>query len=139
MPLTWRTCPAPHAATPTANGLFQGLGPLTFDDGTHGTYDVNTPNSLNPIAPAASALVYNTASAAVQYAAGCTRVVYSAVPFETIYPAAQRQAVMDRIIGFLGACVPIEAQHHTFLPLLMRTAGGSATACVSGHHRQWRL
>jgi N-acetylmuramoyl-L-alanine amidase len=112
--------PGSYTTTPTANGLFQGLGPLTFDDGTHGMYDVDTPNSFNPIAPAVSALVYNTASAAVQYAAGCSRLVYAAVPFETIYPAAQRQAVMDRVIGFLGACLPIEAQYHTFLPLLIR-------------------
>ena len=75
------------------------------------------------MAPATSALVYNTASAAVQYAAGCTRLVYSAVPFETIYPATQRQAVMDRVIGFLGACLPIEKQYQTFLPLLLRTQG----------------
>jgi N-acetylmuramoyl-L-alanine amidase len=115
--------PGTHTATPTGNGLFQGLNPLTFDDGTHGTYDVDTPNSFSPLAPAASALVYNTASAAVQYAAGCTRLVYSAVPFETIYPATQRQAVMDRVIGFLGACVPIEQQYQTFLPLLLRTQG----------------
>lgn len=118
--------PGTHTATPTGNGIFQGLGSLTFDDGTHGLYDVNTPNSFNPIAPAASALVYNTASAAVQYAAGCTRLVYSAVPFETIYPAAQRQAVMDRVISFLGACLSVEKQYQTFLPLLLRTQGEAA-------------
>ncbi len=112
-----------YTVTPTGDGIFQGLGPLTFDDGTHGTYDVNAPNSFAPLAPATSTLVYNTASAAVQYAAGCTRLVYSAVPFETIYPTAQRQAVMDRVIGFLGACLPIEGQYHTFVPLLMHQRG----------------
>ncbi len=115
--------PETYVATPTDGGIFQGLDPLTFDDGTHGTYDVDTPNSFSPLAPATSALVYNTASAAVQYAAGCTRLVYSAVPFETLYPATQRQAVMDRVIGFLGACLPIDGQYRTFVPLLMHNRG----------------
>jgi hypothetical protein len=50
--------------------------------------------------------VYNTASAAVQYANGCTRLVYSAIPFETIYPATARQSVMNRIMDYLGVCLP---------------------------------
>jgi hypothetical protein len=51
------------------------------------------------------------------------------VPFETIYPAAQRQAVMDRVIGFLGACLPIGWQYHTFVPLLMHHHGEAPPVC----------
>jgi N-acetylmuramoyl-L-alanine amidase len=109
-----------YVVTPTVDGLFYNLDPLTFDDGTHGTYDVDVPNRFNPITPATSTLVYNMASAALQYEAGCTRLVYSAVPFETFYPDTQRQAVMDRVMVFLGACVPLEAPYHTFVPLLTR-------------------
>ncbi len=66
-------------------------------------YNVDSADVVAPINGASSSLVYNTASAAVQYAAGCTRLVYSAVPFETIYPRATRQAMMTRLIDFLGA------------------------------------
>ena len=72
-----------------AGGVFENLGALTFDDSTHGTYNVGYPDVFNPINGAASALVYNTGgSAAVQYANGCSRVIYSGVPLETIYPAS---------------------------------------------------
>jgi len=118
-----------HIVTPAGNGIFNLLNPLTFDDGTHGAYAVDTLNVFNPIAPATSALVYNTASVGVEYAQGCTRLVYSAVPFETIYPAAARQAVMERLIGFLGACLPVNAQYHVFVPLMMQVDGAPPPAC----------
>ena len=69
-------------------------------------YDVDYADVFAPINGASSALVYNTASAAVQYANGCTRLVYSGIPFETIYPRATRQIMMTRLINFLGACLP---------------------------------
>jgi N-acetylmuramoyl-L-alanine amidase len=104
---------ADDAGTYTANataGIFNGLGAINFDDGTHGMYNVDYADVFAPINGAASALVYNTASAAVQYANGCTRLVYSGIPFETIYPRATRQAMMARLINFLGVCLPAETQ-----------------------------
>jgi hypothetical protein len=75
---------------------------------------------LSPINGAVSALVYNTASAAVQYAAGCTRLVYSGIPFETIYPRAVRQSMMSRLIGFLGACWPADPiLSRVYLPVIL--------------------
>lgn len=119
-----------YTATPTFGGILRGIDSIEFDDGTHGMYDVDAPDRFNPIAPAASTLVYNTASAALQYANGCTRLVYAAVPFETIYPAAQRQAVMDRVMSFLGACLPIGGSYHTYVPLLTRKSSeASAPTC----------
>ncbi|HET7376501.1 MAG TPA: N-acetylmuramoyl-L-alanine amidase, partial [Anaerolineae bacterium] len=48
--------------------LFNGLGTITFDNSTQGTYNVNWPDAFAPIAPAASALVYNGgATAGMQY------------------------------------------------------------------------
>jgi len=44
-------------------------------------------------------------AAAVEYTNGCQRLVYFGFPFETIYPAATRQAVMARVMSFVGACV----------------------------------
>jgi len=97
-----------YTANPTAGGIFNGLGPLQFDDGMHGLYNVDSADVVAPINGASSSLVYNTASAAVQYANGCTRLVYSGVPFETIYLRAMRQAMMTRLINFLGVCLPLD-------------------------------
>jgi N-acetylmuramoyl-L-alanine amidase len=95
-----------YSANSTAGGIFNGLGAINFDDGSHSTYDADFPDVLAPINGATSGLVYNTASAALQYANGCTRLVYSAIPFEAIYPAAVRQSVMQRILNYLGVCLP---------------------------------
>ncbi len=96
-----------YSASPTTSGIFNGLGAINFDDGSHVTYDVNYANVIAPANGAASALVYNNAApAAVQYDRGCTRLVYSAIPVETIYPAAARQAIMNRIMAYLGVCLP---------------------------------
>lgn len=99
-----------YTVNSVAGGAFDGLGAISFDDGTHGTYNVDYADVFNPIAPAVSTLVYNNAvgSAAVQYANGCSRLIYSGVPFETIYPASARQAVFERALSFLGVCLPIE-------------------------------
>jgi N-acetylmuramoyl-L-alanine amidase len=126
-----------YSANPTGSGIFSGLGAIAFDDGSHGMYDVDYADVINPINGAASALVYNTASAAVQYANGCTRVVYSAVPFETIYPPDASRAVMNRLMDFLGVCLPTNLQtaivspgDGTFvnaLPAFSGSAGSAAT------------
>ena len=109
-----------HTANSTAGGLFNGLGAINFDDGSHGWYDVNSADVFSPSSGATSALVYNTASAAVEYANGCTRLVYAGIPFETIYPRATRQAMMTRLLNFLGACLPpAQAASTIHLPLIL--------------------
>jgi N-acetylmuramoyl-L-alanine amidase len=108
-----------YTANATAGGLFNGLGAVNFDDGSHGMYDVDYADVIAPVNGASSALVYNTASAAVQYDNGCTRLVYAGIPFEAIYPRATRQSLMSRLIGFLGACLPpAPAVNKIYLPLI---------------------
>jgi hypothetical protein len=112
-----------YTANATAGGLFNGLGAVNFDDGSHGMYDVDYADVIAPVNGASSALVYNTSSAAVQYDNGCTRLVYAAIPFEAIYPRAARQSLMSRLIGFLGACLPpAPAVNKLYLPLIMSGA-----------------
>ena len=100
-----------YSATPAAGGIFDGLGTINFDDGTQGTYNVDYPDGFDPINGATSALVYNTTSAAIEYANGpCGRLIYFGFPFETIYPPAARRAVMDRIMDFFRSCFPVEVK-----------------------------
>jgi len=109
-----------YTANSTAGGLFNGLGAINFDDGSHGMYNVDYADVFAPSNGASSALVYNTASAAIQYVNGCTRLAYSGIPFETIYPRATRQIMMTRLIDFLGACLPPDqALHKIYLPVIL--------------------
>jgi hypothetical protein len=99
------------AVTPTGSGIFAGVGPFSFDDGTRGSYAVNYPDFITPTNGSIATLKYVTSTgktAAVEYANGCQRLAYFGFPFETIYPAATRQTVMTRVMKFLGAC-PIVA------------------------------
>jgi hypothetical protein len=120
-----------YTANPTAGGIFNGLGAINFDDGSHGMYDVDYADVFAPGSGAISALVYNTASAVVQYANGCMRLVYSGIPFETIYPRAARQNVMTRVISFLGACLPPEqVVSRVYLPVILNNQPTPEPVCL---------
>jgi N-acetylmuramoyl-L-alanine amidase len=125
-----------YSVTPAAGGVFDGLGAIAFDDGTHGAYDVGFPDRIAPRAGASSALVYNVGvTAAVTYAGGpCSRLVYMAFPLETIYPQATRDALMSRALAFLDECVlppintailsPSDGAAYNALPAFNGAAGG---------------
>ncbi len=93
-----------YVVTPAVGSIFAGLGPFRFD--APGMYDPDFPDVLSPTAGSAAALEYVGGTggvAAVQYADGCSRLVYLAFPFETVDPSA-RSAVMARALDFLDEC-----------------------------------
>jgi hypothetical protein len=98
-----------YQAGPTNEGIFAGLGTIDFRD----AYDVDFPDQLTPRPGSIAALHYVGGLggiAAVQHdGGGCRRVVYLGFPFETI-AAAQRPAVMARVIEYLsaGGCLSSE-------------------------------
>jgi len=91
-----------------AGSIFEGLSAIHFDDGTHGTYDVNWPDCIEPYGGASVCLNYDGTSyhAAIQYeglfGAGSQsgKLVYLGFPFETIYPESSRNNLMERIVNF---------------------------------------
>ena len=88
-----------------AGGIFAGLS-FSFDNGSQ-FYNVNYPDVIAPQAGAISALTYSGGtggSAGVQVAGvgGRGSVVVFGFPFETITTAANRAAVMDRVLDFFG-------------------------------------
>lgn len=98
-----------YEVTPTANAIFDGLPSYFFDDGTHGTYNVNWPDAISPLNGAASCSEYtNTTSqfAGIQFSGIITggnsnsKIVNLGVPLETIYPASARDSVFCRILKF---------------------------------------
>ncbi len=83
--------------------IFHGLSGLTYDDSTHGTYDVDWPDCVDPYGDGVLALTYDGTAwgAGIQADTGTYRVINLGFPFETIYPATSRAAVMARVMNFL--------------------------------------
>jgi len=116
------TLPYPNTVLPAPGGLFAGLDGFRFDDGTHGTYDANRVDYFLPLpedSRSQSTLLYQ---AGIGHAGlswdsdGCSRLIYFAIPFETIYPAEIRQAVMSQVMDYLSSC---ELRQEIYLPLVL--------------------
>ncbi|MFN3763351.1 MAG: hypothetical protein ACK4WK_09155 [Anaerolineae bacterium] len=106
-----------YLVTPTVGSIFAGLPPFRFD--APGMYDPDFPDVISPTAGSVAALEYVGGTggvAAIQYADGCSRLVYFAFPFETIDPSA-RSAVMARVVDFVAQA---DNLHYIFLPLVLR-------------------
>ena len=99
-----------YAASGVAGTIFQGLTGITFDDGSHGTYDVNYPDRITSRGGSTVCLSYDGSSsnAGIQYegvfGSGSTsgRLVYLGFPFETVYPSASRDSLMARVLEFFA-------------------------------------
>lgn len=99
----------------TASGLpgeiFSGVNSITFDDGTHGTFNVGYPDVLQAINGSTHVMQYSGTSgqmAATGYAGllpGGTlpgKVILMGFPFEAVYPEAKRNEVAQKIAAFFG-------------------------------------
>jgi hypothetical protein len=78
---------------------------LSFDDGTHGTYNVDFPDIISAGAGASVAMNYNGGSggaAAIQYTSGNTQIINMGFPFESIYTVSQRNSLMAAVLGFFN-------------------------------------
>ena len=87
--------------------IFDGLS-FSFDNGTV-FYDAQFPDRINPLGGATTALTYVGGSgggAGIVYDGGATKVVNLGFPFEIITTEADRNAVMDRVLGFFDLQAP---------------------------------
>jgi len=96
--------------------IFEGLSGLKFDNGTHGTYNVDWPDCLQPSGGSHACLKYDGTSyyAAIQYkgtfgaSAKPGKLVYFGFPFETIYPEQSRNQIMERVVNFFDMTTSVE-------------------------------
>lgn len=97
-----------YQANGVAGSIFAGLN-LAFDDGSQ-FYNAEYPDVIAPQAGAQSALAYanGAGTAAIQSAGsgGQGSLVMLSFPFETITTAANRTAVMDRVLDFFSLTPP---------------------------------
>ncbi len=102
-----------------AGGLFEGLDNFQFDNGTHGSIDVDWPDAIKANNGSMEILKYvdvNSSSgvAGVAFAGlfenGFSegKVIYLAVPFESIYNEVVRDSVMFRVLSFFDNSVSVD-------------------------------
>ncbi len=101
-----------YQAWGVSGSIFDGINAINFDNGTHGTYDVDWPDGILPIVGAQNCARYTS----VDYdAKGGTGIVYNgpfgtstaygalvylAIGFEAIYPESKRNELMSRITDY---------------------------------------
>ncbi len=96
-----------YTATGVAAGVFDGIGPVTFSDGSdiHGDFDVAFPDILVPINGSVSAMSYvggSGGSAAITWA-GTGKLVYLGFPLETVTDPADVASIVNASEVFFGA------------------------------------
>jgi len=96
--------------------IFEGLSGLKFDDGTHGTYNVDWPDCIEPFGGSQVCLKYDGTSyhAAIQYegtfgnSSKQAKLVYFGFPYETIYPEQDRNRIMERVVNFFNVTTSVD-------------------------------
>ncbi|MBN1476041.1 fibronectin type III domain-containing protein [Candidatus Sumerlaeota bacterium] len=101
-----------YSAAPSPSGIFIGNPFLTFDDGTHGGYDVDSPDELTAVGGGATvAMGYvggGAGGAAIVHdgSGGGGKVVFLGFPFEMILGEPARAEIMaDAMAFFSGGIV----------------------------------
>ncbi len=100
-----------HQAQGVSGSIFGGLGPFGFDDGTHGSYDVDYPDGVGPAEGSTSCLTYVGGtgwSAGIQYTgpfgtrSDTGQVVYIGFPVESVYEDSVRLEIFRRTFYYFG-------------------------------------
>ncbi|MBT4131356.1 MAG: T9SS type A sorting domain-containing protein, partial [Candidatus Marinimicrobia bacterium] len=109
-----------YAISGTSTGIFSGIAGITFDNGSHGTYNVDYPDGIKPYGGSLNNLLYDGSNYDSQGGAGIQHlgsfgestalggIVYLGVGFETIYPESARNTMMSAILDYLETSVDID-------------------------------
>ena len=110
------------------NSLFDGISNITFDNGTHGTYDVDWPDGIKPVNGSEVCVKFDDVDYDTRGGMGVSYtgtfgnssenggVVFLSVGFETIYPQSKRDQLLDRVLNFYETELPIVNKPQVALP-----------------------
>jgi len=103
-----------------SSGIFSGLSGVTFDNGSHGTYDVDYPDGIKPYGGSLNNMRYDgtnyddVGGAGIQYMGSFGQsnalggIVFLSVGFEAIYPESARNEIMERTLVFLESSLNVD-------------------------------
>ncbi len=100
-----------YMAQPIAGGIFNGISNFNFDNGTHGTFDVDWPDAIDGLNGGTPCMLYSGAPASSNIAgvnfkgmfpAGIEpgALIYLAFPFETVYTDNYRMQIMEKAFNY---------------------------------------
>ncbi len=103
-----------YTANPIECSIFNKLGSVNFDDGTHGTINVDWPDAIKPINGSTTCMTFNNVStdngvAGIEYngifPGGKTpgKLVYLTFPVETVYPEQKRTAIISAVMSYFNS------------------------------------
>lgn len=113
-------------------GTFFENTSFSFDNGTHGTYDVDWPDGIKPVANAESILIFDNVNydtnggAGIAYNGGFSgspisgALVYLSIGFETIYPGNKRNDVMESVLNYLDGPLASIKDNPSLIPDKLR-------------------
>jgi len=117
---------APNNTANSCYTVYSETDTLNFDNGTHGTYNVDYPDVIKPLNGATSTIYYcnDTSQKANTIYSGTfgsgnsnAKLVYWAYPFETLYPQAKQviemKNIMDYFFNFSTFFYPNDYQNRT--------------------------
>ena len=107
-----------YSAQPISSGIFEGLSKFNFDNGTHGTIDVDWPDAIAAINGSKDVLQYvgvpvSNGVAGISFSGMFPngkkkgKLVHLAFPFETIYPENMRIVYMKKVFDFFEIPVSV--------------------------------
>ncbi|MCF7740914.1 MAG: N-acetylmuramoyl-L-alanine amidase [Candidatus Marinimicrobia bacterium] len=100
-----------YTAESISGSIMDGIGAINYDDGSHGTIDVDWPDAISPLNGAQSCLKFQDVDpdngvAGIYYDGQFPdgdksgRLVYLTFPIETVYDSQTRTDLMERILNF---------------------------------------
>ncbi len=115
-----------YSAEGIAAGIFSNLTSITYDNGTQGTFNVKYPDALIAANGSKNEIKYkNVTTHSVggisfdgYFPNGTApgKLVYLGFPFETVYPAATRNTIMEDVLTFFHAEYVSTDQDYKILP-----------------------
>lgn len=106
-----------YRTVPVAGSLFEGLGNLYFDNGTHGCYNVKYPDVIEGANGGVNCLQYGSLpnqfagvafSGSFPNGAKPGKLVNLGVPLEAFYPDSTRAKIVRRIVNFFDQAALVE-------------------------------
>ena len=108
--------------------LFDEINTVYFDDGSHGTYDVDWPDGIKPLTGATSCAKFTGVDYGSRGGMGISfdgsfsidgghgAVVYLSVGFESIYPENSRNLIMSNVLNYFDELPTVSTISENFIP-----------------------
>ncbi len=116
-----------YEAEPVVNSIAKGIPQFFFDNGTHGTINVISPDIVSPVNGGMSFMKFS----GIDTSSGVCGIYFSGIfpngskpgkvvsltfPFETIYPKSIRTQLMGQVLNFISPVAKVKNENEKQIP-----------------------